>query len=120
MPPRAAVLIALLVAGTVDAPSAAPPEATPAARRGEAAFRAYGCGACHVIPGIAGARGIVGPPLADLRSRAYLAGRLPNSPDNLARWIETPQRVLPGGAMPDLGVSREDAQAMAAWLWRAP
>ena len=118
MLPRAVVLLATLVAGTVDASPAAPPEAE--IRRGEAALRAYGCGACHDIPGIAGARGIVGPPLAALRSRAYLAGRLPNSPGNLARWIESPQRVLPGGAMPDMGVTRDDAQAMAAWLWRAP
>ena len=89
-------------------------------RRGAEAIRAYGCGACHRIPGIAGAHGRVGPPLGDLSTRAYLAGRLPNTPANLARWIEAPQQVRPGGAMPDMRVTPDDARAMAAWLSRAP
>ena len=89
-------------------------------RRGERALRTYGCGACHRITGIPGARGNVGPPLDAIRARAYVAGRLPASPANLARWIEAPQRVLPGSAMPDMGVTRRDAEAMAAWLWKAP
>ena len=120
MQPRAVAVLAVLLAGGVDMSRAAPPEEGTETRRGASALRAYGCGACHDIPGIAGARGNVGPPLGDVRSRAYLAGRLPNSPANLARWIEAPQRVLPGGAMPDMGVTREDARAMAAWLWREP
>jgi cytochrome c2 len=108
-------LLAALALACAGAADAAGPD-----RRGEAAIRAYGCGACHRIPGIAGARGIVGPPLERLRERAYIAGRLPSTPDNLARWIASPQHVLPGNAMPDLGVAPDDAQAIAAWLWRAP
>lgn len=105
------VLLVLASAGASQASARGP---------GETALRAYGCGACHRIPGIPGAHGIVGPPLERLRERAYIAGRLPASPENLARWIASPQHVLPGAAMPDMGVAQADAEAIAAWLWRAP
>jgi cytochrome c551/c552 len=49
-------------------------------RRGSAAIGRYGCGACHDIPGIKNARGTVGPPLARIASRSYLAGRVINTP----------------------------------------
>ena len=35
---------------------------------------AYGCGACHVIPGVGGAYGSVGPPLTKFARRVYIAG----------------------------------------------
>ena len=79
-------------------------------------MRAYGCGACHRIPGVAGANGNVGPSLERLGSRVYLAGFLPNTPDNLARWIREPQQIARATAMPDLGVTAADAQQMAAYL----
>jgi cytochrome c1 len=60
--------------------------------------------ACHVIPGVPGARGMVGPPLTMFARRAYIAGQLPNEPDNLLRWLQDPQAVEPGTAMPNLGV----------------
>ena len=77
----------------------------------------YGCGTCHVIPGIAGANGTAGPPLQGFASRIYAAGVLENSPDNLVRWITTPQEVTAGTAMPDLGVTKEQARDIAAYLY---
>jgi cytochrome c1 len=59
----------------------------------------YGCGACHQIPGVEGADGLVGPPLTNIGSRVYIAGVLPNTPDNLAAWIQNPQSYVPGNAM---------------------
>jgi len=85
--------------------------------RGRAAMAAYGCGACHTIPGVPGARGRVGPPLAGLAERAYVAGVLPNTPANLVRWIRVPQEVDPLTAMPDLGVGEGEARDMAAYLY---
>ena len=55
--------------------------------RGKAAIHRYGCGACHTIPGIAGHGANVGPPLSELAARVYLAGVLPNTPENLVRWL---------------------------------
>ena len=82
-------------------------------------MRDYGCGACHRIPGVAGANGNVGPSLERLGSRVYLAGFLPNTPENLARWIREPQQIARTTAMPDLGVTAADAHAMAAYLHRS-
>lgn len=85
--------------------------------RGARAIQIYGCGACHVIPGIAGARGSVGPSLAALRRQAYVAGILPNEPGGLVRWIVEPTAHAPQTAMPDLGVSVGEARDIAAYLY---
>ncbi|MGH2353832.1 MAG: c-type cytochrome [Chloroflexota bacterium] len=77
----------------------------------------YGCGACHVIPGVPGARGAVGPPLTSFAGRTVIAGRLPNTPENLIRWIMNPQAVDPLTAMPDVGVTEADARDIAAYLY---
>lgn len=76
----------------------------------------YGCPACHVIPEVPGAVGKVGPSLASLGQRSYLAGVLPNTPDNLERWIMHPQHLQPGTAMPEMGVSPNDAHIIAQFL----
>ena len=49
--------------------------------------------------------------------RAYIAGQLPNDPENLVRWIQDPQGVEPGTAMPNLGVTAAVARDMAAYLY---
>ena len=85
--------------------------------RGREALAGFGCGACHQIPGIRGARGSVGPPLTMFARRSYIAGQLVNSPDNLVRWIVDPQGVEPGTAMPNLGVVPVVARDMAAYLY---
>jgi cytochrome c len=84
---------------------------------GKVVIQKHGCGACHAIPGVPGANGTVGPALSGLAQRTYLAGRLPNSPDNLMRWVRHPQEVEQGNAMPELGVSEEDARHIAAYLY---
>jgi putative membrane protein len=85
--------------------------------KGRLAIERYGCGACHTIPGIPGARGMVGPPLATVGGRMYIAGMLTNTPQNLIWWIQVPQTVAPGNAMPNLGVSASDARDIAAYLY---
>lgn len=85
--------------------------------RGAELLGAYGCGGCHVIPGIAGAVGEVGPPLAGIADRSFLAGNLRNEPAALIRWIRFPQEIEPGTAMPDLGVGEGQARHMAAYLY---
>ena len=77
----------------------------------------YGCGTCHLIPGIGDALGTAGPPLQGFASRTYVAGVLPNTPDNLVHWISKPQEITAGTAMPDLGVTKDQARDMAAYLY---
>jgi cytochrome c len=59
---------------------------------------------------------VTGPALAGFGRRSYIAGEVPNAPATLTRWIESPQELVPGTAMPDLGASRDDARDMAAYL----
>lgn len=80
------------------------------------AMRAYGCGSCHVIPGVAGANGRVGPPLERIGRRAYIAGVLPNTRENMVRWIRMPEAVDPRTAMPNMGVTKDDARIIADYL----
>jgi cytochrome c2 len=76
----------------------------------------YGCPTCHVIPHVPGAVGKVGPSLDDLSQRSYLAGTIQNSPANLVKWIQHPQQIHPGTAMPEMGVTTPDAVRIAAFL----
>jgi cytochrome c len=76
----------------------------------------YGCPTCHVIPGVPGAVGTVGPSLHGLPGRSYLAGKIPNTRANLELWISHPQQYEPGTAMPEMGVTADDARQIAAYL----
>lgn len=85
--------------------------------RGVQAIHAYGCGSCHAIPGVPGAVAYVGPPLDAWAERHYIAGALNNTPDNLILWLREPQTVEPGTAMPNMGVTEQDARDMSAYLY---
>ncbi len=85
--------------------------------RGVGAIQGYGCGGCHTIPGVQGANATVGPPLTAFSRRAYIAGQLPNTTENLIAWIMNPQAIEPGTAMPNLNVSEEAARDIAAYLY---
>lgn len=86
-------------------------------RHGKEAISRYGCSACHTIPGVRGADALVGPPLTQMGSRSYIAGVLPNNPDNMIRWLENPPGVDRLTAMPNLGVTERDARDIAGYLY---
>jgi cytochrome c1 len=85
--------------------------------RGRSLAASRGCGACHTIPGVHNANGLVGPPLAHWSERTFIAGLLPNTPEQLERWIARPQSVKPGDAMPNLALPDSDAADLAAFLF---
>ena len=66
------------------------------------------------------ADGLVGPPLAGVGGRAYIAGVLTNTPDHLIRWIVDPVGVDPLTAMPITGVSEREARDIATFLYTVP
>lgn len=84
---------------------------------GRKLIREFGCGSCHQIPGVSGARGTVGPRLDDWPERHYIAGALVNYPNSLVKWIMDPQQVEPGTVMPDLDVTEEEAWNIARYLY---
>jgi len=110
-----ALVAALVVAGCGEADA---PKLAGDADNGRLLLRQFGCGTCHRIPGVAAARGNVGPPLDAIGSRAYVAGELPNTPDNLVHWIMDPKSVHPRTAMPDMAVSEAQARDIVAYLWQ--
>lgn len=77
----------------------------------------YGCGGCHIVQGVAGARGQVGPNLSDVARRIYIGGVTTNSPENLIRWIVNPREFDPKTAMPITGISEREARDVAAFLY---
>jgi len=79
-------------------------------------MRSYGCTSCHTIPGVAGAHSYVGPPLDRFGNRTYIAGILPNNPQNLSYWLQHPQSVHPGSAMPEMHLTQQDADRIANYL----
>jgi cytochrome c oxidase subunit II len=94
----------------------APAPATAREREGRALFAARGCGGCHQLRG-AEAHGTIGPDLTHVATRSTLAAlTIANSPGQLAAWIEDPQAIKPGNHMPDLGLSRAEAEKLASFL----
>jgi len=85
--------------------------------RGRLLMREYGCHTCHVIPGVPGANSLVGPPLTAWAERHYIAGALPNTPQELITWLQDPQAIEPGTAMPNLGATEQAARDMSAYLY---
>lgn len=85
--------------------------------RGKQLIISDGCGACHTIPGIHQARGMVGPPLYFWSRRTLVAGELPNTAQNLVRWLKNPPAVEPGTAMPNMGLTEQQARDIAAYLY---
>lgn len=85
--------------------------------RGSVLIGYYGCGSCHEIPGVPRAGGLVGPSLRRIAVRAYVAGILPNTPENLVRWIRDPQSIDDHTVMPTMDVTAVDARDIAAYLY---
>lgn len=112
------VLVSVAAAAAACRPGATRLNPTEAAaiERGRGAVLAYGCVACHRVPGVAAPQSDVGPSLHGFAKRKVVAGKLPSTPENVARWVQDPQAIDPGNVMPTLGVSDEDAAAIAAFL----
>ena len=62
--------------------------------RGKIVIGRQACGSCHIIPGLDEADGLAGPPLTRFARRTVVAGVLPNTPEDLARWLKSPERVV--------------------------
>lgn len=113
----AACALALLAGCAQDPAQVSAAEGLADSKKGRHLIFAHGCGSCHVIPGVARASGTIGPSLEAFGRRSFLAGTLPNRPQDLERWIIDPQSINPGTAMPASGVTGEQARHMAAYLY---
>jgi cytochrome c2 len=101
--------------GERDRPALRPHGGSP--EQGRRIVQSLGCGACHRIPGVPNARGRVGPDLAGFPRRAYIAGRIPNTPGNLEAWLRNPPALEPATAMPSLGMDARQVRDVASFLY---
>jgi len=92
-----------------DALEAEVPSDAATVARGRQLFERSGCVACH----IAGEKGgYVGPELNGSAARL--------KPGWTVAWLMTPQKWKPGTLEPDCGLSRADAEALAAYVLSLP
>jgi cytochrome c len=113
----AALLLVATGAAQSSAAAAMPAELTAqdgSAERGQALF-AQQCAICHTMNGSASS-GMVGPDLLDFASRPLIADAVPNTAENLVRFIVNPPAVKPGTFMPQLGLTTAQAADLAALL----
>jgi cytochrome c2 len=113
----ALALACLFLAGCDANSESGPVNFSGDSRRGMELIKQHGCGGCHLIPGIADATGNVGPPLLHVGTRSYIAGFFSNSPENMALWLQDPQRALPGNAMPRMGITPQESRDITAFLY---
>ena len=85
--------------------------------RGRLLTQQYQCAACHYIPKVQGVNGDAGPSLEYMGRLSYIAGSIPNQPDNMIRFLQNPPAVKPGILMPALGISEDEARDMAAFMY---
>jgi cytochrome c2 len=87
------------------------------AARGKLVIAQVGCGTCHRIPGVRGARGRVGPPLDGFAQRSFIGGAVPNRPAMLIEWVRAAPKLAPNTAMPPMPLDEGDARDVAAYLY---
>ena len=106
-----------LGAPVVAAPGAALEPGSPAFE-GQTVIAGKPCGSCHVIPGVPGATGAIGPSLAGVAGRPKIAGGAVNNtgPDDLKKWILDPPASKPGTPMPKVPMTDDEASKMVAFL----
>ncbi|HEX6637616.1 MAG TPA: c-type cytochrome [Steroidobacteraceae bacterium] len=112
-----AILLALSLGACAERPLPPPALAGANVERGRELITQLQCGACHRVPGVRTARGLVGPPLEGFAGRVYLAGKWPNQPRHLVRWLRDPPAMAPRTAMPALVADERDARDIAAYLY---
>jgi len=110
------LVCAVLASGcTKEAPASRVAGGDP--ERGRLLVQQYQCAACHFIPEVQGPNGDAGPSLQAMGRMSYIAGSIPNQPENMIRFLQNPPAVKPGTLMPALGISNEEARHMAAFMY---
>jgi cytochrome c oxidase subunit 2 len=118
---HANMLIRVVVESPADFESWLERERKPAiedasARTGRSAFLGQSCINCHRVRGTP-AQGTYAPDLTHLMSRQTLAsGIVPNTPENLRRWVADPQPIKPGCLMPAFGLSAREQEDIVLYL----
>lgn len=115
----AVVVLGLALAACTGTRGAGPPpDAMPGigdAAHGKALFTAKACNGCHGITGLIDG-GSTGPNLWSFSTRERIAGTIPNTPENVWKWLANPQAMKPGTPMPRLPLTAQDLDDLTAFL----
>ena len=90
--------------------------ATGDAESGKSLFISKACTGCHTIKGIPEAQGKVGPELTHQASNSLIVDVLPNTEENLKKYLKDPATVKPGALMPNQGLTDSEIEALVAFL----
>lgn len=117
--PRGHVLLHLMLLASACKPPPDQQQFMPVAdaKQGKAAIERVGCASCHSIRGIDWPKGEAGPPLEGFAARAMIAGRVPNEPELLARFVRNAPEIVPAATMPAMPLSEEESRDVAAYLY---
>jgi cytochrome c oxidase subunit II len=91
----------------------------PVAARGQGVFTQGACHVCHSVRGVfePPPDGPAGPDLTHFGQRRTLGSAImPNTPENLARWIHDPHLHKPGVRMPASPMDPADLEALVTYL----
>lgn len=113
----AALTACVAAAGLLGGCGGQPDPVKASAERGHDLIVQNGCGTCHRIGGVERANGDVGPSLRKFQANPRLAGRLPNNPNEVVRWLLNPQAIDPTTIMPNLGLTPGQARDIANYLY---
>jgi cytochrome c2 len=119
-----AILIVTAIVGLIVVGCAAPEhdesrQSPGNAERGRALIVEQGCASCHSIPDVPSVGDdSVAPDLHGFADRDVIAGQIPNRTEELIAWLMNPQEIEPGTLMPDLGLTQEEAEDIAAYLYQ--
>jgi cytochrome c oxidase subunit II len=93
-----------------------PAVSDPSVAVGRTMFQAKLCFICHTVRGTP-AVGRVGPDLTHLMSRDTIgSGAVPNTPENLRKWIRNPATFKPGSLMPAQDLTDQQLDQIAMYL----
>lgn len=107
----------LVLTGCIDKADLPRPIVQGDAAQGLAIIEEVGCASCHKIPGVAWPEGRTAGDLSGFGARPMIAGRLPNQPDVLVRWLIDAPSLDPGTGMPPMPLNQAQARDVAAYLY---
>ncbi len=90
--------------------------ATDGDENGRALFISMACTGCHTIQGMPEAQGKVGPELTHQASNSLIVDVLPNTEENLKKYLKDPAGVKPGALMPNQYMTDSEIDALVAFL----
>ena len=79
-------------------------------------FIAKACTGCHTIQGVPEAQGKVGPELTHWASNPLIVDVLPNTEENLKKYLRDPTAVKPRALMPNQYLTDSELEALVAFL----